>query len=190
MGSSDWGGGFRVSSFGFGLATFPGIVVHEAGHVAFCLLTGTRVMEVCWFQLNDPIGYVQHERPTSVYKSILISVGPFFVNTLVALGIGLLYARRQGPFDSLDLAGVLLLWLGVSVGMNAFPSTGDAECIWHDVYKEPGTPVLAQMIGTPLVGIIYLGALASAHWFNLVYGVIIAAFLPYVVLGIIAASSQ
>ncbi len=45
------------------IVTFPGVIVHEFGHALFCFITRVRVLEICWFRLGDPLGYVIHEKP-------------------------------------------------------------------------------------------------------------------------------
>ena len=53
--------------------------------------------------------------------------------------------------------------------MHSFPSTGDAQSIWAALWT-PGTPIMARLIGTPVVGLIYLGALGSMLWLDACYG--------------------
>jgi hypothetical protein len=75
----------------------------------------------------------------------------------------------------------VLVWLGFSIAMHAFPSTGDARSIWCSVWS-PETPVLARTITLPLVMLIYLGALGSFFWLDALYGFAIVALLPYLLL--------
>jgi hypothetical protein len=49
----------------------------------------------------------------------------------------------------------VLIWVGFSIAMNAFPSTADARCIWASVWS-PETPALARLIALPIVILIYL----------------------------------
>jgi Putative zincin peptidase len=160
------------------LLTFPGVVVHELAHQLFCRWTGTRVLRVCYFRLGNPAGYVVHERPTSVWKSILIGVGPLFVNTAAGLAIALVAIalhRSRHPNPWLFAA---LIWLAIAVAMHSFPSTGDARAIWSALWAR-GAPLTARLFGTPLVGLIYLGAFASIFWLDLAYGLGVAIGIPY-----------
>jgi hypothetical protein len=61
--------------------------------------------------------------------------------------------------------------------MHAFPSRGDANVIW-EAMKEESTPVWVKIIGYPVVGLIYLGALGSFFWLDLLYGIGVAVGLP------------
>ena len=162
--------------------TFPGVIVHELGHQIFCRLTGTRVLEVCYFRFGNPAGYVIHERPTSVWKHMLIGIGPFIVNSGFGFLLGLIATRHLWEHESTKLVGGILIWLAVSVAMHSFPSTGDAKSIWQALWGEQA-PILARFLGTPLVGIIYLGAVGSIFWLDLLYGAGVALGLPRVLLG-------
>jgi hypothetical protein len=155
--------------------TFPGVVVHEFAHLFFCQLTGTRVLKVCFFRLGNPAGYVVHERPASTWSHLLIGIGPLFVNSALGLGAGLAAA----PVGELAGRGAYYgtLWLAVSIATHSFPSTGDARAIWGALWRRDA-PLLARILGAPLVGLIYAGALGSFFWLDLAYGVGIAVMLP------------
>ena len=92
------------------------------------------------------------------------------MNTLVGYLIGLLAdplrygAPGQGP------ANFVLLWLAVSIALHSFPSSGDARSIWTGIWRK-GTPVTAKLVGSPLVALIYLGAVGSIFWLDAAYGV-------------------
>jgi Sel1 repeat len=159
-----------IPGFLISIATFPGVIVHELAHVAFCKFTDTPVLKVCYFRVGNPAGYVIHEQPTTVWRHIMIGVGPFFVNTLLGFTIGIIAIPMHVDFDHLTPLQVLLLWLGVSIAMHSFPSTGDARSIWHAVWSK-GAPASARIIGSPLVGIIVLGAIGSIFWLDALYGV-------------------
>ncbi len=159
------------------LITFPGIVVHELAHLFFCKLLRVRVLKVCLFRLGDPAGYVIHEKPDSVYQSLLISVGPFLFNTIAgalmgALGQGLVFLPEARGHVS-----YVLIWLGVSIAMHAFPSTGDAKAMWQAMWSN-GSSAPAKLIGTPLLILIYAGALGSIFWMDAIYGISVAMLLP------------
>jgi hypothetical protein len=156
--------------------TFPGVVVHEFAHLLFCHLTGTRVLRVCFFRFGNPAGYVIHERPASTWRHILIGVGPLFVNTSLGLAGGLA-AAPVGALAGGRGAYFAALWVSVSVAMHSFPSTGDARSIWGALWRRDA-PILARLVGAPLVGLIYLGALGSILWLDLAYGMGVAVLLP------------
>jgi len=77
--------GFRIS-----IVTFPGVIIHELAHVAFCKFTDTRVLKVCYFRVGNPAGYVIHEQPSAVWRHILIGIGLLFVNTFLGFMLGII----------------------------------------------------------------------------------------------------
>ncbi len=158
--------------------TFPGVMVHEFAHKLFCLWTKTRVLKVCYFRFGNPAGFVIHELPSNVWKHVLIGIGPLFVNTLLGFAVGLLVIplkRVNGDFGSFVL--IMVMWLAISIAMHSFPSTGDAKSIWSAIWAK-GAPFGARVVGTPLVGLIYLGAVGSVVWLDLIYGGAVVIGLP------------
>jgi hypothetical protein len=159
------------------LLTFPGVIVHELAHQLFCRLYKVPVFKVVYFQAQNPAGYVLHEAPESKWQSIMISIGPFFVNTLLGALIALPAALPFFEFDNPSPVDFVLVYFGVSIAMHAFPSTGDASVIWERL-REKDTPLLAKIIGYPVIGLIYLGTLGSFFWLDLLYGIGVAIGLP------------
>jgi hypothetical protein len=168
---------FIIPGFFISLLTFPGVIVHEWAHLVFCKLTGTPVLKVCYFRLGNPAGYVIHQQPRSVWRHILIGIGPFFVNTLIALLMGTAIAPKFIGFNHLTPAICVLLWLAISIGMHSFPSMGDARAIWKAIWS-PGAPFTARILGSPLVAIIFLGAIGSVVWLDAIYGAVVVLAVP------------
>ena len=169
----------------------PGIVVHEFAHKLACDLTGVEVTDVSYFRLGDPPGYVRHEDPATYRTAFLISVAPFVVNTLFALALfasGLLLFESIAPLEAevatleafaaaepVTQAGIAVLgWLGLSVGMQAFPSTGDANTLWSRTRRDLRAAPLV-LAGLPVVFLIYLVNLLSWAYAHLFYALGLAA---------------
>jgi len=93
--------------------------------------SGVPVLEVAYFRFDDPPGYVQHVTPERYRASFVVSVAPFLVNTVVAfaafLGLTAL-VTTVGDLRTVSngtiAAATVLGWLGLSIGMHAFPSRG------------------------------------------------------------------
>ena len=171
-----------MPSFIISILTMPGVVAHEFAHRLFCLLTGTRVIKVRYFRFGNPAGYVGHEAPDSVWKNILIGIGPFIVNTASGFIVGLVAAKKSLMVGELKGAYFVLYWLGISFAMHSFPSTGDAKSIWGAIWCK-GAPLSAKLVGTPVVGLIFLGALGSFFWLDMAYGIVVAVVVPWVIAG-------
>ncbi len=165
-----------IPGFIISLLTFPGVIVHEWAHKLFCIWTGTPVVKVCYFRFGNPAGFVIHQKPTSVWRHILIGIGPLFVNTATGIALGVMALPFKGTNDA---AFLILMWLAMSIAMHSFPSTGDAKSIWAAVWDR-GAPVAAKVFGTPLVGLIFVGAIGSIFWLDLVYGVAVVVSVPQI----------
>ena len=63
--------------------TFPGVIIHEAGHLFFCRLFKLQVFDVCFFRFGNPAGYVVHQEIHDFRAQFFVSMGPFFANTLL-----------------------------------------------------------------------------------------------------------
>ena len=166
-----------IPGFVISLVTFPGVIVHELAHQLFCYYFNVPVLKVVYFQMGNPAGYVMHEPVKNKAQGILISVGPFIVNTVIGALISLPAALPVFTYHTAGPLDYVLIYLGVSIAMHAFPSTGDARVIWHSI-REENTPAWVRVIGYPVIGLIYLGSLGSFFWLDLLYGVGVALGLP------------
>ncbi|WP_408957096.1 DUF3267 domain-containing protein [Natrinema sp. 74] len=164
------------------LGTAPGIVVHEAAHVLACRLVGVPVYDVKFFGFGVPAGYVRHGEPARYRRLFAISVAPFVVNTVAAFAAFSWLAVLVKTGDVRASSGMLVMaivsgWLGLSVGMQAFPSTGDARALWDRSRSEwRRSPVV--LLGLPVIVVIYVANLLSWVWADVCYalGLGIAAF--------------
>lgn len=156
---------------------FPGVIVHEFGHQLFCHLTGTKVREVCYLRIGFPAGYVVHDWPTNPWKHLLIASGPFFVNTAAGflLGLAVLQVGDWAAFAG-TIRG-LLLWLGVSVALHAFPSLDDATGLLSAVWERPAG-FLARLVVSILGGLMVVGAFGAFFLVDLGYGLLVVWLLP------------
>lgn len=174
-----------IPGFVISLVTFPGVIVHELAHQLFCRWCRVPVFKVVYFQMENPVGYVQHEVPQNKWQTILISAGPFILNTLLGALIAFPASFPVFRFDNATPLDYILIYLGVSVAMHAFPSTGDAAAIW-DVVKDKDTSLWVKLVGYPVVGLIYIGSFGSFFWLDLAYGIAVAVLLPNLLVSIFA----
>jgi Putative zincin peptidase len=174
---------FFIPGFVIALVTFPGVIVHEAAHRFFCDLAGVPVYKVCYFQVGNPSGYVIHGPTNSLRASFLITVGPLIVNTLLCAIIGLPLAILL-PLNVDDVPGVFILlgWLGISIGMHAFPSPQDAANFSAAV-RASGRGLLC-VVARVFQGLVGLAHLLRFFWFDLIYAVGVATVPALIVLGV------
>ena len=165
--------------------TFPGVIVHEIAHQLFCRIFGVAVLDVCYFRFGNPAGYVVHEHPVKPGQQIWIAIGPFLVNTVIGGIIAAPAAIQVFMFEAADPVDFLLIWLGVSIAMHAFPSTGDAKTL-RTAMSEAGVPLGVKLIAYPIIAMIFLGAIGSYVWLDVVYGVAVAIVGPMVLVALLA----
>lgn len=169
--------------------TFPGVAVHELAHQICCRICRIPVYEVKYFQLKNPCGYVLHEATPNPWKNLLTGLGPFFVNTILGMIITFpAYFCLWGGGKNMHGYGrgnegmmavlIVLYWLGLSILMHAFPSTGDAKSLVQSVMKNKEVNIFAKIVTAPFIGLIYLGAIGSAFWLDLLYGIGMSMLLP------------
>ena len=167
------------------ILTFPGVIVHEAAHQLFCRLFRVAVLEVCYFRPGKLAGFVIHEPPRLPSYQIWIGVGPFLVNTILGAIIAAPAAIPVWLFQAGDILDGVLSWLGVSIAMHAFPSIGDAQSILR-MLQSRETSLLTKAVAFPIVLFIYLGAMGSFIWLNLLYGMIVAMAVPRIAISLLA----
>jgi hypothetical protein len=174
-----------IPGFLISIATFPGVIVHEMAHQLFCRWQRVAVFDVCYFRVGNPAGYVIHEIPPTAFQQLLIGIGPFFVNTILGAVIAFPGAIPALKFESGDLLDYFFIWLGVSIAMHSFPSTGDAKGIWQAL-RSKEVPWITRLIAAPIVLLIYVGAIGSFIWLDLIYGAAVALALPNLISSLFA----
>ncbi|HWR16975.1 MAG TPA: metalloprotease family protein [Terriglobales bacterium] len=167
-----------IPGFLIALATFPGVIIHEAAHLLFCRMTGLAVFDVKFFQLSNPAGYVIHEQTDDFKKTFLVSMGPFFVNTLLCLVFCLAAFLPIWELKIDDYLGYFFYWLGISIGMHAFPSTVDLKHIWKlaPQYAKKGN--LLAILSYPIVVVLYPLNFLRVVWADLGYGLAVGILGP------------
>lgn len=163
----------------FLLWTFPGVMIHEIAHAEFCRYYKIPVKETCYFQLDDPAGYVVHARPKSYVIAFMISIAPAFVNTGIAFIGGVLLVQLLTPFNGLltllehppeNVVGAFLsAWIGISAGVHALPSRQDAKEIWSQTRENWYNPFVLAVI--PVVLLIEVLNRLRPYHFHIVSGV-------------------
>ena len=164
------------------ILTFRGVMVHEMAHRFFCDVAGVRVLKVCYFRVGNPAGYVLHETTDRLGAAFLITVGPLLVNTVVCslLTFTPVIAFSLKP-ESVHPVFYLLAWVGMSVGMHAFPSNQDARN-FTAVLEATGKRGLLYWVGQGFRGLIFVANLLRVVWFDLMYAAAIAWLGPHLLL--------
>ena len=162
------------------ILTFPGVIVHEIGHRVFADLAKVPVYKVCYFRIGNPAGYVVHGPSNGLKNSLLISVGPLIVNTLLCslITFSAVFPLFILDVEKSDWVFALLMWIGISIGMHAFPSNVDMENLVNDVKstKQKGPLLITARI---FAGFFRLANALRFVWFDAIYAVGVAYLLPW-----------
>jgi hypothetical protein len=162
------------------LFTFPGVIIHEMAHRFFADLAGVPVYEVCYFRLGNPSGYVIHGKPVNVKQALLISVGPLIINTILCSAITIAAIYPWFIFNSqMNTQECILIWLGLSIGMHAFPSNHDMAS-FSRIVKEKKSNVFLILIAKMIECIFQIANLLRFFWFDLIYAVCVTLIVPFV----------
>jgi hypothetical protein len=160
------------------LLTFPGIIVHETGHFFFCRLFRLAVFDVCFFRIGNPAGYVIHERTDNFKALFFVSMGPFFVNTLLCMVFCTAAFLPVWELKMQDPLAYFFYWLGLSIGMHAFPSKDDLSNIWALAPVKAKHGNVLAVISLPLIAILYVLNYARIVWADLGYGIAVGILGP------------
>ncbi|MFY9559753.1 MAG: metalloprotease family protein [Terriglobales bacterium] len=169
---------FFIPGFVISALTFPGVIVHETAHLFFCKLFRLAVYDVCFFRLGNPAGYVIHEKTDNFRALFFVSMGPFVINTLLCVVFCTAAFLPVWELKVDDLLAYFFYWLGLSIGMHAFPSTDDLTNIWAlapDLAKK-GNPL--AIVSLPLVAVLYVLNFARVVWADLGYGIAVGILGP------------
>jgi hypothetical protein len=162
-----------IPGFVVSLVSFPGVISHEYAHKLACEWRNVRIQDVVYFQLGNPAGYVRHRTPRRQSDAFWITTAPFFINSLLALNLGLLVGTLSPtliPESHILLAvSYVLLWVAVSIGMHSFPSRGDATTLWA-LTKENWNSSFGGFLSVPLVLLMYVSHYLSYAWLDVAYG--------------------
>jgi len=169
---------FIIPGFLVSIATFPGVIVHEAAHQLFCRISRLAVFEVCYFRWGNPAGYVVHEGTPDFYKSFLVSMGPFFVNTLLCVVFCSAAFVPIWELDVFDPLAYFFYWLGLSIGMHAFPSTTDLSHVWKAAPPLAKKGNILAIVSLPLSAVLVVLNYGRVIWADLGYGIAVGVLGP------------
>jgi Putative zincin peptidase len=158
--------------------TFPGVIVHEAGHLFFCRLFGLQVYNVCFFQFKNPAGYVIHENSDNFTAQFFVSMGPFISNTLLCVLFCTAAFLPVWELKIVDPLAYFFYWLGISIGMHAFPSTTDLKHLWQRAPALAKKGNLLAILSLPLAGLLVVLNYARVVWADLGYGILVGVLGP------------
>ena len=148
-------------------AVAPGVIVHELGHATFCHLAGVPIRRIMLFRIGSPAGFVTHALPPLLRQQVLIAFGPLLLNSAVGCLVMIAAWRVIGARVSwwwLPLAA-LLSWLGLSVLVESWPSSGDARALHQVTVRHLRSGNVGAVLALPVAWL-----LIAANWTRRVLG--------------------
>jgi hypothetical protein len=165
------------------LITFPGVVIHEIAHRFFADLLGVPVYKIKYFQISkDAAGYVEHGEIKTTWQAFWICVGPFIINSLLCMVLTLPFAYYWLLLDAKDPNPVVYFmgWLGLSIGVHAFPSNVDMKSFSHHAFKLSSN-IIVKVFAVLLQILVFLSNLLRFFWFDLFYAMGISVIIPLLI---------
>src|SRR5262245_7212228 len=167
-----------IPGFVIAALTFPGVIVHEAAHAFFCKMFKVPILEVKYFQFKNPSGYVIHGEAEGVKPQFFITMGPFIVNSALCVLFCSAAFLPVWVLKANDPAAWFFYWLGLSIGMHAFPSTQDLKVLWNQTREGAKTFNPWAVLSLPLIVVLYPLNYLRVIWADLGYGIAIGILVP------------
>lgn len=169
---------FFIPGWLISIATFPGVIVHETGHFLFCRVYRLAIFDVCFFRVGNPAGYVIHERSDNFKTTFMVSMGPFFANTVLCVVFCSAAFMPVWELEASDPLAYFFYWLGISIGMHAFPSVDDLKHIWRMAPAEARQWNPLAIASYPIIAILVVLNYARVVWADLGYGLAVGILGP------------
>ncbi|MBE0537169.1 MAG: DUF3267 domain-containing protein [Phycisphaerae bacterium] len=167
--------------------TFPGVIVHEAAHLLFCRLFGLYVLDVRFFRFatTGPAGYVVHQGTDRFWPAFFVACGPFLINSVLCFAICFSVFLPIRFFNVEHWSYYVIGWLGLSIGMHAFPSNQDAKNLWALAREKIKAANYLALLVFPIVALVYVGNILSIVWADLFYAAGVGLALPELVMRLV-----
>lgn len=156
------------------ILSFPGVILHEMSHKFFCDYFNVKVANVNYFKISNLSGSVHHEPVLNANHNAIIALAPLAVNSLTFLILAIPYisilAHGTDFVETFSVLDYFLIWIVLSCGLTALPSTTDLDSIADNADKKY---LFIKKIVNPLSKFSWVGSLI---WMLLLFFFIIASF--------------
>lgn len=156
--------------------TFPGVAFRQAVQFYLCKATGTRVESATFYQRRAPFGIIQYERTGLLKNEIILILGPFIFNSIVAGILALPVIERaiyfRGESNGADLA---LLWFAFATAMQSSPRRDEINILRELLnLQKPGCFISIFVAAACGVGR-FINA-GKSFWTDFIYAMIVCTF--------------
>jgi hypothetical protein len=156
------------------LITFPGTIMKTIAMRFFCDLAKVAVYDVKYFK-----GELIHGPVANLHKAFIIALAPIFLNTLLCaiLTFPVTFSVLNKSDAGFGFVGMFTLWLGVSMGMHAFPNETTIDHFLDNVDPTYSSSAMRFLYKT-LRWLFWLVNKLRFFWIDAIYTLGIALILP------------
>ncbi len=170
-----------IPGFLISILTFPGVIVHEIAHRLSADFLKVPVYAVCYFRVGNPAGYVVHAPVKTVRDALLISVMPLVTNTALCalITFSAVFPIFILKAEQYNFVFIVIAWIGISIGMHAFPSNDDMVALVDQVkaHKSGGFTLWIARIFS---WVFKIANALRVVWFDAIYAIGVSLLLPLV----------
>jgi hypothetical protein len=168
-----------IPGFVITIVTFPGYIMHTVAGRLWCDILRVPVYEAHYFT-----GIIIHEKVEQPWKAALIAYAPFSINSILCSV--LFFPVAFSTMLDNEMSGIastvhgFLVWVGLSVGMHAIPTTEHIKFYMDDIpdYKRKGIGYFIIRS----IGVLFSGVnLLKFFWIDFFYAWFIGIIVPYII---------
>lgn len=166
------------------LLTFPGALIHALWEHVLCRIYGTPIEDPRYMRSDEMCGHIEHEVEASTGKRFFMCFLPFLFNLVIGVvtafpaAAGLFWNGLTGADGALS---AIMLWVGISMLANVFPSVEDALMLWDAIYRrDGGIHIIGKILLAPFAAVFYVGSYLDKWGVTLLTGIATAVFMPFI----------
>ncbi len=162
------------------ILTFFGSGVRGFWEYCVCRIFKLPIEDIRCFKVSEMSSHMEHEFLTKTGQSFLMCFLPLILN----FGLGslfLLYGAYMVFYAGVVSAlAVTLLYVGISLYSNLFPSIEDALAFKESVYGENGKGLPAKILLAPFVAVAVAGAYLERYSVSVLTSIAAAYAFPFI----------
>lgn len=144
-----------------------------------CDLLGVPVLDVYYFKAVYPSAFIRFDNLPDLRSRFLITVGPFVVcsilSALFCLPLALSTTFKDG--SGYNTLNCFLLWVGIAIGLNAFPSIDEVNRLKEEARRRHGSGSALYLFAGSWALWMQIAGTFRFIWWEMIY-VLLVAFLP------------
>jgi hypothetical protein len=156
------------------IVTFPGRIMRTISYRLFMDLSKTEVFEVNYFKCSIVHGVIHR------VNALLIAFAPLLVNSILCAILIFPVALPALIGSNLSPMLIFLGWLGLSLGMNAFPDRQFSSYLL-EMGARAEQRESAGVLGQILCGLFGVANFLRFLWFDFIYALVVGFGIPLLV---------